>query len=550
MIQRVGLIALMLLQLLAFSCKKNGGGEAPPPAPPPPIKGDPRFLHVKGADIVDSNEQKIFLKGVAFGNEVWSDREIPLTHHTEVDYERVKDMGMNAVRFYLNYKTFENDATPYQYKQTGWDWLDKNIGWAKKNGIYLILNMHIPQGGFQSQGGGDGLWTNTENQKRLIALWKAIAAKYKTEKQVIGFGLVNEPVPTSSVNQWQDLAQRITTEIRKEDIDHIVFVERALFIKGQSETADFNFPSVNDHNSVYEFHLYEPFYFTHQLFSWAGLGDGGTYPDNNTVSYVGATWYKTTSASPSLAAGNTAWKYFEGEKFKVDDPKIKLGLPVLYAFDVTGRVYFDSIIIKEYNSAGLFSKTVLEKKLESTNSWGYYSKNGSGKSGASNTTGVGEPKSIYIENATGESNLSNYTEVFVPKQGFFYQVNGWMKGEGVASTAKCQLRIDFLTSNNPIYSRDKAYMGAVINQYTNWGLRKAVPVYMGEFGTGIYTFYNNKGGLQWVTDVLDISKASNLHFTYHTYHENDFGIYYGQTDLPTITNANLPLIDLFKQKLK
>jgi endoglucanase len=540
---RICLMWLLLLQLFIISCKKNGGGD------PPAVKGDTRFLHVNAADIVDSNGQKVFLRGVAFGNEVWGDREIPLTHHTEIDYERVKEMGMNTIRFYLNYKTFENDATPYQYKQSGWDWLDQNIGWAKKNGIYLVLNMHIPQGGFQS-GGGDALWTNPENQKRLIALWRAIAKKYKSEKQIVGFGLINEPVPTAAIDQWQDLAQRITTEIRKEDIDHIVFVERALFVKAQSETADFNFPSVNDHNRVYEFHLYEPFYFTHQLFSWAGLGDGGTYPDNNTVSYVGASWYKTTTASPSLASGNIDWKYFEGEKFKADDPKIKLAIPVLYAFDVTGRVYFDSITIKEYNSSGVFSRIVLQKKLETTNSWGYYSKNGSGKSGASNTTGVGEPKSIYIENATGECNLSNYAEVFVPKQGFFYQINGWMKGQGVAATAKCQLRMDFLTSNNPVYSRDKAYMGAVIKQYTDWGLKKAAPVYMGEFGTGIYTFYNNKGGLQWVTDVLDISKASNLHFTYHTYHENDFGIYYGQTDLPTITNANLPLIDLFKQKLK
>jgi len=41
-------------------------------------------------------------------------------------------MGMNTIRFYLNYHFFEDDTNPYNYKQTAWDWLDQNIAWAKK----------------------------------------------------------------------------------------------------------------------------------------------------------------------------------------------------------------------------------------------------------------------------------------------------------------------------------------------------------------------------------------------------------------------------------
>jgi endoglucanase len=539
------LITTILVFTGFSSCKKNGT-----PAEET-FKGDPRFLHVSGTAIVDSNNQQVSLKGVAFGNETWSvDREIPLAHHTEIDYSRVKDMGMNTIRFYLNYKTLESDAAPYQYKQAGWNWIDQNIAWAKKYGIYLILNMQVPQGGFQSQGNGDLLWTNTENQNRLSALWKAIAEKYKEERQIIGFGLVNEPVPTASIDQWQQLAQRITADIRKADINHIIFVEKANYVKGQAETADLNFPSVKDHNRVYEFHMYEPFTFTHQLFSWAGLGEGGAYPDNGVISYVGATWYKTIPPNPTVNSGNSNWQYFEGQKYKVDDPKIKLAIPALYAFDVRGRVYFDSITIKEFNTSGAFTKIILQRKLNSTNNWGFYSKNNSGRSGLSVTTGVGEPKSIYIEGTTDDCNLSNYSEVFVPQQGYTYQVNGWMKGENVAATAKCMFRIDFLTTNTPLFARDKAYLGAVVKQHTDWARTKSVPVYLGEFGSGIYTFYNNKGGIQWASDMIDICKAANLPFTYYAYHEDDFGIYYGQAELPTPANANLTLIDLFKQKLK
>ena len=50
-----------------------------------------------------------FGQGVAFGNRVWADDRIPRTHHDERDYARLAALGMNAVRFYLNYQTFEDD---------------------------------------------------------------------------------------------------------------------------------------------------------------------------------------------------------------------------------------------------------------------------------------------------------------------------------------------------------------------------------------------------------------------------------------------------------
>lgn len=81
---------------------------------------------------------KIYLREVAFGNEVWTDAALPTTHHSEADYGRVHDMGMNAVRFYLNYKTFEDDANPYVYKQTGWTGLIRTSLGQKRMGYILF----------------------------------------------------------------------------------------------------------------------------------------------------------------------------------------------------------------------------------------------------------------------------------------------------------------------------------------------------------------------------------------------------------------------------
>jgi endoglucanase len=508
------------------------------------------FLRTNGTSIVDASGQPVKLQGIAFGNEVWSDKEVPNTHHGEIDFSRVKDMGMNAIRFYLNYKTFENDGSPYQYKQSGWAWVDQNITWAKKYGIYLILNIHVPQGGFQSLGNGDALWTNTENQNRLIALWKAIAQRYKDEPQIIGFGLVNEPVPSNDISQWQQLAQRITNEIRTVDKNHILFIERAIYVKGKAETPDNNFPTITDNNTAYEFHIYDPFQYTHQLFTWGSVGDGGKYPDENILSYSNAEWYTAIFNNATIGSGNNNWQYFEGVKYKITDANIKLGLPALVGASVTGRVYFDNIEIKEYDPNGNLTQTILQLNLNNSDGWSYWSSNNTGTFGISTTTGYNDNGSLFIDGATSDCNIANYNKVFQPKQNYSYQVNGWMKGENIATGAACRLRIDFLKTNSPILTRNKAYLESVLKRYADWGKAKNVPIYMGEFGAGIHCFENNKGGLQWVTDMVDIAKANNFYFTYHCYHEDNFGLYFGYGTLPDAIKANDPLINLFKQKLK
>ncbi len=168
----------------------------------------PGFVHTDNATLVGGDGSRMFLRGVSFGNEVWTNVAIP-DDHGEVDFGRLATMGANSTRFLLNYVTFEDDAAPYVYKQAGWDWIDENLAWARAHGIYLILNMHVPQGGFQSLGAGGALWSDPSNQDRLTALWKAIAARYANEPMIAAYDLLNEPEPLASSQQWASLAARI-----------------------------------------------------------------------------------------------------------------------------------------------------------------------------------------------------------------------------------------------------------------------------------------------------------------------------------------------------
>ncbi len=537
-------LTFLFLVLILFSCEKDddstnsGDGD----------NTENLLLQLQGTQITDADKNPVYLQGIAFSNFIWSNTPLPEVHHAEIDYQRTKDMGMNVIRFYMNYRYFEDDSNLYTYKQSGWDWLDENIAWAKKHDIYLILNMHAPQGGYQSAGEGDALWDDVENQNRLAALWKAIAERYKDEVQIAGFGPVNEPVPNNSVNQWTQLAQKLIDEIRSVDKNHLLFIEKANYVKGNPPAENLNFPKVTGENIVYEFHGYDPHIYTHQLFEFSGLGDGGKYPDENMLEVLNSQWLDNTFNNPSLPTGTTDWTYLEGEHFKVTDENIDFGEPVLEAARVGGRVYYDEIVIKEYDENDNFVRNIYEANLNNLDGWSFWSLNGSGSNGLSSTEGHNDTSSLYIDGATDNANMINIQQRFEVKLNYSYEISGWMKGENLVSSSSGKLLLDFFATTEPVFNRNKAYLEAKLEEIADWAKTNNAVLYMGEFGAGYPCFQNDKGGLQFVEDMVDIAKKNNIHFTYHVYHEDNFGLYLGGA-LPDPSNVNQPLIDLFSNIL-
>ena len=123
----------------------------------------------------------------------------------------------------------------------------------------------------------------------------------------------------------------------------------------------------------------------------------------------------------------------------------------------------------------------------------------------------------------------------------------WITPHGRA-TATVRLRIDFETTSQPVLARNKAYLRSTLQFYADWGRRNNVPMYMGEYGAGAPCFQNNRGGLQWAEDMIDLGRELGFHATYHSYHEDSFGWYFGYNALPDPANANTALIDLFRRK--
>ncbi len=517
-----------------------GGGKRPP------------LLYVKGDQVREPGGRPIMLRGVSFGNQVWQDVAVPRLHHSAVDYQRVADMGMNSVRFYLHHATFEDEDHPGRYKAEGWKWLDDNIAWAKAQDIYLILNMHVPPGGFQSNGEGGALWEQESAQQRFIDLWAAIAERYREEPTIAGYDLLNEPVVTESMAQWHTLADRTIKAVRAVDPFHILFVERVNAVAGEwKEDADRNQFLVNDPNVVYEFHFYKPFHFTHQGASWVDfVAEDTTYPDPDRVGveWFLINWRQGTFGSPNLPEGDSDWTYYEGDPFTIKDPTMTIAKPALTAQRNSGKVYFDDIVLERLNPDGSVAEEIWRVDLDTHRGWFFWKKNGVGNS-AVEATGHGDDASLSISGTDDDTNLSADIYMVRTEPGATYRLSGWMKGEQIPAGAVCQVRLDFLSAQVPLHGWDKAFLAQEIDAYLAWAKHHGVPLYLGEFGAIRGSFDEDWGGLRWVEDMLDLLIERNLHFSYHDYHESNFGIYFGDDTLPDPNNANTGLIDLLTNKL-
>jgi endoglucanase len=554
-IKLIGMASAITCAYVVMGGACGGGRASEPPdggSPSPPAA----FLRARGRQIVDGDGNPVFLKGVSLGNEVWTNAVLP-ADHAEVDFIRLAEMGANSTRFLLNYRTFEDVSASSMYREGGWAWVDQNISWAKAHGIRLLLNMHVPQGGFQSNGEGGALWADIQNQDRLTALWKEIARRYANEPIIVGFGLLNEPEPLVSRQQWHDLAIRIATAIRAVDASHILFVERPIAVAGNfNSDADMNLFTIDDPNVVYEFHFYDPNDYTFQLQPWNNSPDGGNYPDPSKIGGITEQWINlATFDAPVAPAGTSDWTHYEGTRITATGSTIAAGKPTLVGQALgVGSVAFDDLSINEYDAAGTFLREVEHIYPASSSGWYFWSSNAVG-SGTTTAVCKTSATCLSISGTSADASWGGYGFYFAPTAGHQYSISGWMKGTNLPAGAIARMRVDLIGSSTPVRVRDKAGLADMMAPYLAWGAAHDVPLFLGEFGVYRACFGGGKGGLTWVDDVYHLATGGGAAdspqvagLSYHQYHEDAFALYYGSGPVDP-ANANQPLIDLLTARL-
>jgi len=254
----------------------------------PAAIAQPRFVHTSAAQLLDGDGHLLMLRGTNLGN--WlvpegymfhfedgpqSAREIEaLTNQllgpqaaakfwreyreryvTRDDIQFLKRAGFNSVRVPIHYKLFTSDDAD------GFRLLDRIISWSREAGLYVIIDMHCAPGGqtgtnIDDSWGYPWLYDDAQAQQQTIDTWKRIAAHYRGSEAVLGYDLLNEPIPQYPEvikynQQLEPLYKRIVAAIREVDKNHIVILGGA-----QWDTNFSVFGPPFDSNVMYNFHKY------------------------------------------------------------------------------------------------------------------------------------------------------------------------------------------------------------------------------------------------------------------------------------------------------
>ena len=259
--------------LLAFACS---------------LRAESGYVHADGKFLVDAAGHKLILRGTNLGN--WlvqegymfrleggpqSAREIEAMvneligptdaaqfwHEYRDQYISRKDIdfiakqGFNTIRIPFHYKFFEDG------NDEGFALVDRVVGWAKADGLYVILDMHCAPGGqtganIDDSWGYPWLYEDQASQQQAADIWKRIAGHYRNNPTVLGYDLLNEPIPHyPKLQQYnsklEPVYKKLVSSVRSVDRNHVVILGGAQW---DSNFSVFGAPF--DKNAMYTFHKY------------------------------------------------------------------------------------------------------------------------------------------------------------------------------------------------------------------------------------------------------------------------------------------------------
>lgn len=153
------------------------------------------------------------------------------TYIQEHDFERIAALGLNAVRVVFSYLTLTTDGE--HYRDEPFKYLDFAVEMCKKYGLYAVLDLHGAIGS-QNQdihSGDDSqfdLYKNARNTELTCKLWRDIASRYKNEKTVAAYDLLNEPRRKAhrfggKINF--EFYDKLYKAVREVDSEHLIMIE-------------------------------------------------------------------------------------------------------------------------------------------------------------------------------------------------------------------------------------------------------------------------------------------------------------------------------------
>lgn len=177
----------------------------------------------------------------------------------EDDVRRIAETGFDHIRLPINARRIQTaDGEPIE---AGLALIDQTIEWCRTHKLWLLLDLHGAPGGQTGTNIDDSpnnrpeLFMHPENRVLTIRLWEMLARRYRDEPVVMGYDLLNEPLPNGWQHVYRDelvaLYKELTVAVRAIDQQHLIMYEGSHWATNWEI-----FTEVWDQNTVLQFHRY------------------------------------------------------------------------------------------------------------------------------------------------------------------------------------------------------------------------------------------------------------------------------------------------------
>jgi licheninase len=240
-----------------------------PPAPP----ADATIASIAITNPLQAKAMRYLDRGYNITNWLESGKFSGFAPYDESYVAKLAQAGFTALRLpidldlYVDQRTVNGTDVSLRLSPDLFTVLDAFDQWTERYGLSLTIDYHQYDKSFDI--------ADAASVAETVELWSAVAEHFAgNSREDLFFELMNEPElfaggtpPTAA--EWTALAEDMIAAIRVHDTSHtIIFGD----VQWYGISALVQRTPLTDSNVVYALHFYEPFVFTHQGASWAGMG--------------------------------------------------------------------------------------------------------------------------------------------------------------------------------------------------------------------------------------------------------------------------------------
>jgi len=219
-------------------------------------------------------------RGMNLGNALEAPEEGAWGVRVKPEYfTAIKQAGFQTVRLPVKWSAHAESKPPYTLDPQFADRVDRAVDQALANGLNIVVDLHHYS---EMDANPD------EHLRRLVGLWKQIAARYNDRPVGVYFELLNEPHGKLTNVKWNAAIPQVLAAVRETNPTRPVIVGPETW-NAISALDKLELPAT-DRRLIVTVHYYDPYEFTHQgapwdraAVKWKGRKWGGTAEERAAV---------------------------------------------------------------------------------------------------------------------------------------------------------------------------------------------------------------------------------------------------------------------------